>query len=287
MAEDFPPEFDPIYFKDETWGKRRTVWLQSHSNEGFSEGNSGVVDELLRDEECGLRMVVNIGNAALLSVLEEGRYRNLYESPEIGGEPPKEVSETREKVDGMLGLDEQTYFGAVALGGSGVRYYGEYCMVLTRDAVDKCTTELFDRDSYDILVPPLADLDLSRLIARLKGKWKIDLEAMVAMKVLPELVHERRLVTSGTVSEAVLRDQEFIEVHLRGPFAISDIEEIRESPDEVAIEARIADKQDKGRFVSAVEAEWVRRRDEAAAAIDRAGIPTRVVTMHGRGYQWR
>ena len=35
------------------------------------------------------------------------------------------------EVDDKLGIDaERTYFGAVALGGAGVRYYGEYCMVL-------------------------------------------------------------------------------------------------------------------------------------------------------------
>ena len=112
---------------------------------------------------------------------------------------------------------------------------------------------------------------------------------MVLMKVLPEVIHLRRLVTTGTVSEAVLKDQEFIEVHLEldESFSPSDVEEVRESPDEVAIEARLREREGADLFLSAVEDEWLRRREAVARSLDAEGVRTRVVTMHGRGYQWR
>ena len=213
----------------------------------------------------------------------------MYEKPIIGGVAPGPTA-TRVEVDSKLGIDgERTYFGAVALGGAGVRYYGEYCMVLRLDRVSE-STRLFDRDSYDILLPPLADaLKEGKLIDRLRGTWGADLFAMVLMKVLPEVIHLRRLVTTGTVSEAVLKDQEFIEVHLEldESFSPFDVEEVRESPDEVAIEARLRGREDTDLFLSAVEDEWLRRREAVARTLDAKGVRTRVVTMHGRGYQWR
>jgi len=286
FPDDFPNDFDPIYFMNAEWSARVDAWLDDAKAESFSAGNNQVIDELLRDDDCGLRMVVNIGSDALLGVLSTGGYQNLYEEPVIGGEA-RQVSETRERVDEVFGLGKDTYFGAVALGGTGIRYYGEYCMVLKRSAVKK-PTRLLDRDSYDIFMPPLKDLAMTTAqVERLRGTWGRDLESMAALKVLPEIVHQRRLVTSGTVSEAVLRDQEFIEIHLDEAFGVTDLEEIRESPDEVAIEARISSKQAKQRHVTAVEAEWLRRRDVVADGLEQAGIRSRVVTLHGRGYQWR
>lgn len=285
----FPPSFDPIYFMDESWEVRVQRWQQDALQQGFSSGNHAVIEQALREPEAGLRIVVNISSAALLSFLRSGRYLNLYDEPVIGSSTHGPTKNRRE-VDEKLDIDgHRTYFGAVALGGVGVRYYGEYCMVL-RLGLARDDTRLFDRDSYDILLPPLVGVLVDQpLIERLRGTWGTDLYPMVLLKVLPEVVHLRRLVTSGTVSEAILKDQEFIEVHLEleDPFSPGDVEEIRESPDEVAVEARLRERQGAGLFVSAVEQEWLRQREMVATQLDAVGVRSRVVTLHGRGYQWR
>ena len=57
-----------------------------------------------------------------------------------------------------------------------------------------------DRDSYDVLFPPLDRLSASDITC-LKGKWSDDVDAMIMLRVLPELSHGRQIVTSGTVIE--------------------------------------------------------------------------------------
>jgi len=291
-----PGAFGSVYFRDEDWAVRLEEWMAEAAAKEFSGGNRHVVETAISDAEAGLRVVVNIGVHAILQLYPAGRYLNLYERSEIGGERP-EPSAERTLVDAALGIDgPDVYFGAVALGGVGVRYYGEYCMVLDLDAVDE-DPQLFDRDSYDILIEPIKGLP-NRVIERLKGSWRADAHSMVVMKVLPELEHDLRLVTTGTVSEAVLKDQEFIEVHLRpgppedepgapGSFGPDEIEEIRESPDEVAVMARLREREDAGLRMSAVEHEWLLRRECVSRVVGKRDTPTRVVTQHGRGYQWK
>jgi hypothetical protein len=216
-------------------------------------------------------------------------YKNLYDRPVIG-ENPKSPSEERKKVDETLSLTTNHYFGAVALGGAGVRFYGEYCMVVRLDRVKRVDsdTRLFDRDSYDILLEPLSNLELSRQqIQCLTGTWDTDVVEMALLRVLPEIEHDSRLVTSGTVSALVLRDQEFIEIHLDGTFGPGDLEEIRESPDDASLELAIAERERHGLFTTVVDREWARRRAEVARQLEGHKLPHRVVTLHGRGYQWK
>jgi hypothetical protein len=232
-------------------------------------------------------MVINISAHALLSFLAERRYRNLYEMPVIGG-TRRQPSAERQRVDGLLGFGRHAgdyYFGAVALGGTGVRFYGEYCMALKTEDVGDDTT-IFDRDSYDLLLPPLESQDAS-IADILRGTWGSDVVDMLTLKLLPELRDMNRLVTTGTVSEMILHDQEFVEVHKRGAIEPRAIEEVRQSPDEVAIESRIMARQANGFAPTALEVLWLRRRDEVVAALEREGVQYRIVTLHGRGYQWR
>lgn len=289
--------FDPIYFSDQSWSERVAEWIESTSSLEFSRGNSEVVRQAISDDDSGLRVFVNIGTHALLQLLPAGRYLNLYERPVIGGER-QQPSPQREEVDTALGLvGDEVYFAALGLGGVGVRYYGEFCLVLRLDDIDP-DPQLFDRDSYDILLEPIAGLaNRSVLVRRLTGRWSSDRYAMVEMKVLPEIVHQRRLVTSGTVSEVVLRDQEFIEVHLHpegqreaglvGGFGPSDLEEMRESPDEVSMATRLREREQDGLRLTDVEFEWLLRRECVSRVVSKAGITSRVVTQHGRGYQWK
>jgi hypothetical protein len=143
------------YFdKDKTWKQRLDSWLAGKS-QSFQPANRLAITKSLADPETGLRMVVNIPADALLSFLRAGKYLNIYENPVVGGKP-RTPSPKRQEVDGWLGLEghpREYYFGAVAAGGTGIRFYGEYCMVLRRDAVPP-DTRIFDRNSYDLAYPP-------------------------------------------------------------------------------------------------------------------------------------
>jgi len=284
---------DDGYFSAASWKTRVKEWLsrenETANDNPFLEGNVQIVRQIMEDSDSGLRVVVNISADALLSFLRDGRYRNLYEEPVIGG-TRKGPSPERIKVDGYLGLGANAkdyYFGAVALGGTGVRFYGEYCMVLNPSAVEP-DTQLFDRDSYDLLVAPLSDRrDLNQLINRLKGTWKGDVVDMLTLKLLPELRGSNRLITTGTVSELALHDQEFVEVHHHKTITPASIEEVRQSPDEVAMEARVLARNNAGFAFTAVELRWWEQREQVVRALEERGIRYRIVTLHGRGYQWR
>jgi hypothetical protein len=282
------PSLDSGYFSDDSWGYRVQKWLSGAAHNPFLDGNMRIIRQIMSHAESGLRMVINISAEALLSFLAERRYYNLYEEPVIGGKRRK-PSQERIDVDRLLGFGSNAsdfYFGAVALGGTGVRFYGEYCMALKPSEIPG-DTQIFDRDSYDLLLPPLSEVpDVSAVAAQLRGSWKDRID-MLVRKVLPELSGSNQLITTGTVSEMILRDQEFVEIHKRGALGPSSIEEVRQSPDEIAIEARIQARSNAGFAPNAVELRWLQQRRNVVEALQREGILCRVVTLHGRGYQWR
>ena len=298
-----PASFDPIYFSAGSWDSRVAEWIDAAQTQEFADGNEQAVRQAISDKDSGLVVVVNIGTRALLSLLPDGRYLNLYERPAVGGKRKRQKpSKQRKEVDSAMGIKgPDVYFAALALGGCGIRFYGEFCLVLKLDQIDP-DPRMFDRDSYDILLPPFTDLpDRQLLIQRLVGWWNADRYAMALMKVLPGLDHQHGLVTTGTVSEMVLKDQEYIEIHLhparatddkhaersRGGFGRADIEELRESPDEVAVATRLRERSDDGLLLTDVEYEWLLRRECVTRTVAAAKIPARVVTQHGRGYQWK
>jgi hypothetical protein len=282
----YPPQFDPTYFSGRPWADRVEQWETENQHVGFSGGNVAVIRQVLSDPETGLRMVVNITADALRSFLRESAYRNLYDSPVVGG-AALELSPERLFVDSRFELDDNTYFGALALGGTGVRFYGEYCMVIKLDRVT-ADTGLLDRDSYDIRSQPLRDLELTDEQVRcLRGTWEADAVDMALLRVLSEVTHDVRLVTSGTVSERLLRDQEYIEVHLDGTFTPGDLEEVRLSPDDAAAEFAIAERERQGLHTTLVERLWRQRRGEVIQDLASAEVLVRVVTLHGKGYQWK
>jgi hypothetical protein len=296
-----PPSFDPIYFSADSWDERVAQWIDSTKDEEFADDNARVVRQVFSDPDSGLVVVVNIGTEALLKLLPDGRYLNLYERPEVGGKRQEE-SDERKRVDSAMGIHgPDVYFAALALGGCGIRFYGEYCLVLKLERID-ADPQMFDRDSYDVLLPPFTELPNPQLlIQRLIGHWSTDRYAMTLMKVLPELDHQRNVVTTGTVSELVLKDQEYIEIHLhpardsndnnpqgvRGGFGRDDIVELRESPDEVAVATRLRERYDDGLLLTDLEYQWLHRRECVTRAVAAAKLPSRVVTQHGRGYQWK
>jgi len=283
---------DAVYFGNRTWRQRLREGLKrvrsNASDAPFIDGNIAIIRQILMHTDTGLRMVINIGADALLSFLTTGGYKNIYEEPVIGGKRHTPTPE-RVAVDTLLGLDgPQTYFGAVALGGTGVRFYGEYCMVIKPSRVDAATS-VFDRDSYDLLLPPLAGWSASRtkkIVGALSGKWSDDLAEMLIMKMLPRLPGAQHLITVGNVSALVMSDQEFAEVHLAGKIRLADVEEVRQSPDEVAIESAILNRKRSRRSPTLVEIRWVEQRHRALAELAKHSMRYRIVTLHGKGYQW-
>jgi hypothetical protein len=276
------------YFSNKSWHDRVQSWLKGHSDDAFLESNVATIRQIMEHSESGLRMVVNISAWSLLSFLAEGRYRNLYETPVIGG-ISRPVSQERQSVDKLLGFGnhpEHYYFGAAALGGTGVRFYGEYCMAIKSSEIDK-DTQILDRDSYDLVLPPISLSTSGQVVDTLKGKWNDDVVDMLTLKVLPELAGANRLITTGTVSELILHDQDFVEIHKTGEILPSSIEEVRQSPDEIAMEARVIGRGNAGYPPTALETLWLQRREQVVQALELNGIRYRMVTLHGRGYQWR
>jgi hypothetical protein len=286
-------ELDAMYFGNRAWKKRVLDSVKQTRYNGasaaFLHGNLAIIRKILTHQDTGLRMVVNIGADAFLSFLATKDYKNIYEQPVIGGKA-RIPSKSRERVDKLLGLEAPSkfYFGAVALGGTGVRFYGEYCMVVRPSRV-RPTTGLFDRDSYDLLQPPLAGLSVERtrrIVRVLKGQWDTDLVEMLIMKMLPRLPGAQHLITVGNLSSLVMSDQEFVEVHLEDKISLQDLEEVRQSPDEVAIETAILNRRRTRRSPTLVEVRWVVQRHRVLRKLAGASIPYRIVTLHGKGNQW-
>jgi hypothetical protein len=118
------------------------------------------------DPDFGARMVCNISSVHIpafvtASLAGEKAYKNGYDLAKyrIGGSASDGSLKTRDIVDQALthlvGVSgDKIYFGAVELNGAGVRFYGDICLVLKRDAV-LSTTTILDRNSYDLVRSPL------------------------------------------------------------------------------------------------------------------------------------
>jgi hypothetical protein len=278
---------NPTYFSPNSWQQRVQQYLSGTADGTFLKANQTAIARSLDDPRTGLRMVVNIPADALLGFLREGRYLNAYDRPRVGGEP-RRPSHMRVKIDGALGLDDPRdyFFGAVAMGGTGVRFYGEYCMVLKADAISR-ETRVFDRNSYDLSRPPFEKMNTVSLVSMLRGEWGQDLIHMVAMKLLPELSNRQWLVTLGTVSDALLHDEEFIEVHKQGRFGPPELEEVRQAPEDEALQMHIMARYEDGEAPSIEEMLWMTRRNHVRQALVKARIPNRVVVSSGRGDRWK
>lgn len=289
------PALDAVHFSTRPWRWRVAEWLRRARADGrpapFLDGNVAAIRAMLSDAAGGLRMVVNIGPHALLSFLRGGRYLNVYEKPTIGGAPPGDVPPERVEVDTLLGINApKTYFGALAFGGAGVRYYGCYCMVMQPERM-RPTTGLFDRDSYELLAPPLAGRSPARLrlvVRALRGVWSDDAVEMVLLKLLPRLPRsQQHLLTVGHVSRLVLSDQEFVEVHRPAPITPVDLAEVRQSAADVTLEADIRERSRRGHTPDLVELQWLESRDRVADELRRRGIRGRIAAHPGQGEAWQ
>jgi hypothetical protein len=292
MDEDAPlpsSGLDPDYFDERrTWVDRLSALLRRNVfRNPFKAANAEVVPRILAADRPGLRGVINMGAASLCGFLKDRRYRNAYERPRVEG---IEVapSERRLRVDRLLFGDEwrSYYFAAVSLGGLGCRFYGEFCVVLRSERTRQAS--VFDRNSYDLLSPPLDALqDRPSVVRALRGLWDRDVIPMLTAKVVPELPEENRLTTPGQISDLILRDEDFAEVHIKGPITVEDVEEVRKSPEESAVTADILERYRAGEMPSPAELVWANWRRRTEELLRENGTKTRVVATTGRGFRWR
>jgi hypothetical protein len=275
------PELPAYVPLEGDWSRACDNWL-SQQEDPFAHDNANKLRAVLSDRETGARMVVNIGSYALLRLLQPGgEYRNAYDLVAVGAR--RAVPDERALVDdliaprGVKGSD--LYFGAVGLETAGVRFYGEYCLVLKPTANDM---QIFERDSYELVFPPLnASKQPSELAKALRGRWQKDLVPMAVLKTRELIEPAGRLVTEGRFRETLLRGEEFIEAHREGPFGIGDLEKVHQSPSDIALESRIERAYTSGVLPSLEELVWQSRRARIDVKLCRQGVPTRVVGQEG------
>jgi hypothetical protein len=251
--------------------------------------------------ESGMRLVYNLSSAhipALLGAPGPNAYKNRYdlEAERLGEGPPPGRS-LRKLVDEVIARVVGTadgsalYYGAVELNGAGIRYFGDYCVVLTSDSVASQTVVLY-RNSYDLARSPIRQRIIKqganfeeaafREAQALAGRWPDQVPAMAAFKVLDGGYSGERRLTSAMVSAGVLSDEDYLEVVRVGSFGSGQIEEMRVSAADAGAEARIGDRMMRGPTPSLAEMLWRHRRRAAERSAARRRLTTRVVVTQGR-----
>ncbi|MGA2650963.1 MAG: hypothetical protein ABSF28_10585 [Terracidiphilus sp.] len=259
--------------------------------------------------QSGMRVVCNISSAHIAAVLTgESRkdpkpYKNRYDlasqrkDPQAVGARVPTPQSLREKIDSVLASLTSTsdgkefYYAAIELNGSGIRYFGDLCMVLKPEETDPNTLVLF-KNSYDLSRSPIREevfvngsIDMAKAIDKakeLQGVWPDDVIEMAACKLLDGANPTERRITSGTVSAGVLFDEDYLEVIRLESFGASSLEEIRLSAQDVAVEGRVAERLRSGPAPSFAELQWRHRRRGAERIATQVRVSTRVVATAGR-----
>lgn len=298
VVPDEPQEVNPLpaYFAL-SWAERRQRVLD-HSYDGFNGGfaaaNSAEIKRmaLARGDHAQLHVIFNIGADALAEYMRSDNYKNIYECPMVGSKVLK-PSATRRQVDELIGLApaENFYFCAASIGGTGMRYYGEYCVALKSPDDQVSVKEGLDRNSYDLIKAPLAallDVDNPKSrVDRLKFKFRsTEFADMLAVKVLQHQSFRPRLLTAGNIGEAVLSDEDYVELFHEDKIRRNTILEVRSHPEDEMTETAIQARWERGGSVSPQQLLWLQRRQAARKAMDANDIVHRVVSGSGRVYRW-
>lgn len=276
----------------------------------WGDAHRATVDDALvvttSERAQGARMCVNMAAAHIPEFVKSaGNYKNAYDldaqAPIVGAKTNK-ASTTRQVVDSLLPLPagqtpQNTYFGAVETTGCGVRFYGDFCLVLSRSAVPDDTV-ILDRNSYDLVRSPLdawrttpgskvAAVEQGNARGKaaakaLAGEFAKDLTSMVMIGLAERGRLTTRRLTIGQVSDVILEDEDYIEVLKAGSFTISHIDEVRTSAAEAAAESLIGDRLQHGPPPNFAETLWRSQRRRASSALGRANRAVRVVTSGGR-----
>lgn len=286
------------YFDATTsWQDRLNLYLAEQTNTEFLNANTHIIKNIITDKENSLRIVFNIGSAALLSYLRTGIYKNIYQRPVIAGKERK-PSNGRIEVDTLLGLGspEEYYFCAVCLSGTGIRFYGEHCVVLKK-ASEIQISFIFDRNSYDLIRPPLNTkrTNNKQVIKALKCRLlrsttdpqlSEDMIALISLKVLFQTPPAVRLLTFGTISNLVLMDEDYIEALHHGEISLDNIEEIRENSQDSTLELEIQNRMTSGPLPNLSEMIWSSRRKTVRRLLYQHNIKRRTLTTTGRTNRW-
>src|SRR5574338_519338 len=84
MSTPFQASFGGNYFSNKSLNDRLNTWLNKATG-GFESPNVESIKRVLTDPDTSARVVINIRPDALTTFLNEGSYRNIYQSPVIGG----------------------------------------------------------------------------------------------------------------------------------------------------------------------------------------------------------
>lgn len=264
----------PDYLDSWTWDKRLTRALNETPDwfdGNFAKANSAYVQEIAAatGENARLHVIFNIGADALREFTLTGDYKNVYEHPVVEG---KELAPSKKRlsVDRIVGLDtpQNYYFCSLSVGGTGMRFYGEYCVVLRSPDDAVCVKRVLDRNSYDFVSPPLSlildgctETEQRRLAAKLTCTFRsTDLGEMLSIKVLQHYARRPRLLTIGTVGEAVLSDEDYVEAFHEGKIKLKSVLEVRSHPYDEMTESSIEDRFERGEIITPEELQWTSRR---------------------------
>lgn len=290
----------------------------------LARGNKGSIDYLIANARAvqqtvrgagpedtdispraGARMVVNISSAHIPAFCtaqgngDPAPYKNAYDVEwiERAKEQHKPVSARRVLVDSALPLPPgqspaSTYFGAIELNGTGIRFYGDVCLVLREDRVWPNTVVL-DRNSYDVMRAPVSGrvdhlpksqqaAARSAILRQWSGFFRRDVGTIVAIKALGAFGPIQRRLTTGQISEAARDDEDYVEVLRCGSFSPHDLQEARIAASEAAHDALVTARfpvRPTPRLEALI---WRDRREHAERALRACGVPVNVVTTGGR-----
>jgi hypothetical protein len=242
--------------------------------------------------DAGARVVFNISASHIPAFCTASRggdkkpYKNGYD---LGKYHVGDKTERRVLVDSSLPIDggpeayKHIYFAAAELNGAGVRFYGDFCLVLKPQAVAPATVVL-DRNSYDLIRRPLSDRKRPfKDIARdLHGHWDVDFPVMATIKILQFRAASHRRLTTGQVSDGLLEDEDYVEVLKIDSFRSADLQEVRTSAADAALGEHLSTRLRTGPVPRMAELLWLVRRRKAEQSLRQESVMVRVVTTTGR-----
>lgn len=291
----------PSYFTEPSWSLRRIAVIAAlppSMGAEFAAENARRIGEQARAKGRRTRMhvVFNLGADALLNYLRSGKYLNAYQNPVVNG-VARAPSAVRIAVDKLLGAGppDNLYFCALAMGGSGIRFYGAYCAVLKSPDDARGVRRVLDRNSYDLIAAPIKQFlaglggpGQRRFIDGLCATFRsADCADMVAIKVLQTTNAHARLITAATIGAALIDDEDYVEAYHEGRIGLASVLEIRERGEETATEASINGRVLQRQPVAAAELLWIARREAVRAEATAANIAIRSVSASGRTQRWR
>jgi hypothetical protein len=283
----------------------------------FAQANLAAIEDALGgrgpdakkpDPQAGVRAVVNLASVHVPNFCARSQnkqnpaYQNSYDLKKAciraGSSPPDQHWANREIVDHALAslhgcAMNEVYYAAAELNGSGIRFYGDICLVLKPAEVPP-NTKVLDRNSYDVLRAPfLAAVEsfpdegrrhaARRLIlTALAGSFESDLKTMGAVKVLISTSERDRRFSTGQISGSVLDDEDYIEILKIGSFDVDGVEEVRFSAAEAALEGHVEQRLQSNPAASHSSRLWLKERRDATRALADAGLEITVVATPGR-----